>query len=210
MIPAMCPACRCVYQVVGPSRLAGQGAQGTYDLTHCGACGTSSGRFLPMKDAPETLPSEFGFPPAVVPVFDGRYGDWALANAAQISTCAQAGLRARLVYRLAEEMRVPVNVLARWIGLHEEETLSSLARKTLKPGVAECLLNIAKLIGQIQLRADCPGRLATFQAAPWLGVWLQEPHRELGGARPSEYLGRAQHLLQLAKLLARVEVGATP
>lgn len=210
MIPAMCPACRCVYQVVGPSRLSGLNAQRTYDLTHCGACETSSGHFLPMKDAPETPASEFGFPAAVVPVFDGKFGDWALADAAQISTCAQAGLRARLVHRLAEEMRVPLHVLARWIGLHDEETLSSPARKTLKPGVAECLLNVAKLIGRVQLRAERERRVGSFSAALWMGTWLHEPHPELEGGRPSEYLGRPQDFLQLTKLLARVGLGHTP
>jgi hypothetical protein len=207
MIPAMCPACRCIYQVVGPSRLSGCNAQHTYDLTHCGACETSSGRFLPMKDAPETLPSEFGFPSAVVPVFDGRYGDWAIADDAQISTCAQAGLRARLVHRLAEEMRVPLLVLARWIGLHDDETLNAPARKTLKPGVAERLLHVARYIGIIQLRAGRESGLATSEAAPWLGAWLQQPHPELGGAQPGDYLGRPQDPRVLAKLLERTPVG---
>ena len=210
MIPAMCPACRCVYQIVGPSRLRGLDAQRTYDLTHCGVCETSSGHFLPMKDASETPPNEFGFPAAVVPVFDGRYGDWAIADAAQISTCAQAGLRARLVHRLAEEMRVPLQVLARWIGLHDEKALNSPAGRALKPVVAESLLNVAKLIGLVQLRAERQRSLTGFVAAPWMAAWLQQPHTELGGSRPSEYLGRPRDLLQLANLLARVDVGATP
>lgn len=210
MILSMCPACRCTYRVVGPTQLNGQNAQRTYDLTHCLACETSTGLFLPLADAPETPPNEFGYPAAVVPVFDGKYGDWAIANAGSISTCAQAGLRARLVHRLAEEMRVPLLVLARWIDLSDEETLRTPARKVLKPGVAENLLHIARFIGIVQLRSSRETELAARGAAPWLGAWLQVPHAELGSARPGDYLGRPQDRLVLAKLLERTPVGSEP
>jgi hypothetical protein len=210
MILAMCPACRCTYRVVGPAALNGQNAQRTYDLTHCGACETSTGLFLPLKDTPPTLIGEFGAPPAVVPVFDGKYADWALADAAMISTCAQAGLRARLVHRLAEEMRVPLLVLAGWIGLNDAETLSTPARKALKPGMAECLLHVARFIGIIQLRAGRESELATTGAAPWLGTWLQAPHPELGGARPGDYLQRPQDRLVLTRRLERTAIGSEP
>lgn len=208
MILAMCPACRCTYRVVGPAHLNGQNAQRTYDLTHCGACETSSGRFLPLTDAPEPRIGEFGAPAAVVPVFDGKYADWALADAAMISTCAQGGLRARLVHRLAEEMRVPLLVLAGWIGLSDAETLSTPARRVLKPGVAENLLHVARYIGIVQLRAGRDTELAARRAAPWMGAWLQVPHPELGGARPGDYLGRPQERLVLSKLLERTELGS--
>ncbi len=208
MILGMCPACRCTYRVVGPTHLNGQSAQRTYDLTHCRACETSSGLFLPLKDMPETSPGEFGYPAAVVPVFDGKYADWALTNDAMISTCAQAGLRARLVHRLVEEMRVPLLVLAGWIGLNDADTLSTPARRRLQPGVAENLLHIARFIGIIQLRSGRDTELAARGAAPWLGAWLQVPHQELGGARPGDYLKRPQDRLVLSKLLERTAIGS--
>jgi len=207
MIPAMCPACRCLYQVVGPARISGEDAQRIYDLTHCLVCETSSGLFLPMKDEPGTPPNNFGYPLAVVPVFEGKYADWALADASMISTCAQAGLRARLVHHLAEEMSVPLLVLARWIGLNDLTTLSAPTRRALKPGVAERLLHIARLIGIIQLRADRETELTATGAALWMGAWLQTPHPELGGARPSDYLGRSRDRLVLSNMLERTQVG---
>lgn len=205
---ALCPSCRTVHQVVSPTVLLGLDDEHAYDVTHCRLCESSSGHFLPLKDAPAQPPDDVGYPAAVVPVFAGQYRDWWLVGPDQLMQLAQAGLRMRLLRHLADEMRVSAELAAQWIGLPMADVLQPMAGKTLDQNQGLRLLWMARLIGQAQEMVDRAAMVTDFEAVPWMGAWLQASHPALGGERPGNYLCRPDGPQAVSDLLARMESGA--
>lgn len=205
---ALCPACRVVHQVVSPTILLGLDDEHAYAATHCRLCKSSSGQFLPLIDAPDQPSDDIGYPAAVVTIFAGQYRDWWLVGLDQLTLLARAGLRLRLTRHLADEMRVPAELVAEWVGLPADEALKLPpgARLDLDQGLR--LLWIAHLIGQVQEMVDRAGTVTDFEAAPWMGAWLKAPHPALGGERPADYLRLPDGRQALSALLARMESGA--
>ncbi len=205
---ALCPSCRVVHQVVSPIVLLGMNEERVYDVSHCRLCETSSGHFLPLKGAQAQPSGDVGYPAAVVPLFDGRYRDWWLVGPDQLVLLAKAGLRVRLVHHLADEMRVPAELVAQWIGLPLADFQKPMLGKALELDQGLRLLWLARLIGQAQTVVDGARLAAGFNASAWMGAWLQAPHPALGGASPGDYLHRSDGPQSVSDLLARMESGA--
>ncbi|UDF36525.1 UNVERIFIED_ORG: DUF2384 domain-containing protein [Shinella sp. XGS7] len=208
MMLALCPACRCVHQVASPLALTGLDDEHASDITHCRLCESSSGLFVPMKDAPPSPPNDIGYPAAVVPIFWGQCRDWWLVGPDQLVLLAKAGLRVRLMHHLADEMRVPAELVAKWVGLPVTEAKKPTPGKTLELDQGLRLLWMARLVGQAQEIVDRAGKSAGFNASAWIGSWLQTPHPALGGASPGDYLLRSDGPQTISDLLARAESGA--
>lgn len=205
---ALCPTCRVVHQVVSPTILLGLDGEHAYDVTHCRLCETSSGLFLPLKDAPAQPADDIGYPAAVVPLFEGQYRDWRLVGPEKLALLAKAGLRARLARHLADEMRVPAERVAEWIGLSVTAAMKPLPGKALELDQGLRLFWMARLIGQAQEIVDRAGKSVGFNAPAWMGAWLQAAHPALGGESPGDYLHRPDGLQTVSELLARLESGA--
>ena len=205
---ALCPTCRVVHQVVSPTILLGLDDEHAYAATHCRFCETSSGQFLPLKDSPTKPSDDIGYPSAVVPLFEGQYRDWWLVGPDQLVLLAKAGLRVRLVRHLADEMRVPAERVAQWIGLPLADVPKPTPGKSLGQDQGWRLLWMARLIGQAQAIVDRAGKSAGFNAPAWMGSWLQTAHLVLGGVTPGDYLLRSDGPQIVSELLARLESGA--
>lgn len=205
---ALCPACRVVHQVVSPTTLVGLDDEHGYAITHCRLCETSSGQFLPLKDAPAQPSDAISFPAVVVPLFEGQYRDWRLVGPEKLALLAKAGLRVRLASHLADEMRVPPGLVAHWIEMPLEDVLKPLPGKTLELNQGLRLLWMARLIGQTQEIVDRAGMAAGFNVPAWMGSWLQTAHPVLGGVTPGDYLRRSDGPQAVSDLLARLESGA--
>lgn len=205
---ALCPACRVVHQVVSPTVLLGLDDEHAYDVTHCRLCETSSGEFLPLKDAPTQASDDIGYPATVVPIFAGQYRDWWVVSPEQLTILAQAGLRVRLVHHLADEMRLRAELVAEWIGLPQADVLKPTPGKTLELDQGLRLLWLARLIGQAQTIVDNARTVTDFGAAQWTGTLLQASHPALAGVRPGDYLCRPDGPQAVSDVLARMESGA--
>ncbi len=197
-----------VHEVVSPTVLLGMDDEHVYDATHCRLCETSSGLFLPLKDAPTQPVDDIGYPAAVVPLVDCQYRDWWLVGQEQLALLAKAGLRVRLVHHLADEMRVPSDIVAEWIGLPLADVLKPMPGKALELNQGLRLLWLARLIGQAQTIVDSARTVTDFEAAQWTGAWLQASHPALGGVRPGDYLCRPDGPQAVSDVLARMESGA--
>ncbi len=194
--------------MVSPTALTEVDEQRAYDITHCRMCESSSGHFLSLGEAPETPPDDIGFPAAVVPIFKGQYCDWWRVGSDHLVLLAQAGLGARLVRHLADEMRGSVELVAEWAGLPVTEAMKPMPSKALELDQGLRLLWMARLIGQAQEIVDRGGKSAGFNAPAWMGTWLQIPHPALGGVTPGDYLLRSDGPQTVSELLARLESGA--
>lgn len=205
---ALCPACRVVHQVVSPTAFVGLEDERAYAITHCRLCETPSGQFLPLKDAPAQPSDDIGFPAVIVPLFDGQYRDWWLVGHEQLVLLAKAGLRVRLARHVADEMRVPPELVAHWIEMPLEDVLKPMPGKTLELDQGLRLLWMARLIGQVEVIVDRAGKAADFNAPAWMGAWLLAPHSALGSVSPGDYLRMADGPQTVSDLLARLESGA--
>ena len=204
---AICPACRVVHEMVSPTILNGLDHQGVYQRTHCRMCEVPSGYFLPLKETPALDAGEIGYPAAVVPVFDGAYSDWFLADADKVEAVARGGLRMRLARQLADDMRIPWKVVDAWIGARRTATRAKPYLMALEAPQAETLLGIARLIGQAEVVVERSGDPPGFQGAPWMGKWLQTHHQTLG-TRPDQFISTAADRKVLSDLFARYESDA--
>lgn len=76
---------------------------------------------------------------------------------------------------------------------------------------AECterFLGIQKMIGQVEVMMAESGAVADFNAARWVGEWIEQPSPALGGATPAQYMDTIEGQEMIAALLARMQSGA--
>lgn len=71
----------------------------------------------------------------------------------------------------------------------------------------ERVVGVAKLIGQVEAMAAEAGE-PQFDAAAWLGRWINEPVPALGGERPSDLLDTMEGQALVSETLARMQSGA--
>jgi putative toxin-antitoxin system antitoxin component (TIGR02293 family) len=73
---------------------------------------------------------------------------------------------------------------------------------------SERVVNMAALIGQVQLMVEQSGDPAGFDAAKWLAHWIEEPSPALDGKRPAEYLDTTGGFAVVSELLRGMQSGA--
>ena len=64
------------------------------------------------------------------------------------------------------------------------------------------------VVGQAEAMVKESGNPRRFDAAKWVGAWLEEPQPALGGKRPAELMDTAEGRGMVADLLARMQSGA--
>ena len=95
------------------------------------------------------------------------------------------------------------------LGLAPSTMKRKLSRhQPLSPDESERALGVARLIGQVETILEQSSSAENFDAAAWLGRWLQRPNPALDGARPVDYLDTADGRQMIADLLARMQSGA--
>ena len=82
------------------------------------------------------------------------------------------------------------------------------AGENLSPEQSERVVAMAKLIGQVQAMVEESGDPEGFDAAHWLGRWLDEPLPALGGQRPADFMDTAEGRELVSRLLAMAQSGA--
>lgn len=95
------------------------------------------------------------------------------------------------------------------LGLAPSTMKRKLSRhQPLSPDESERALGVARLIGQVESMLEQSSSAGNFDAAAWLGRWLERPNPALNGARPVDYLDTADGRQMVADLLARMQSGA--
>ncbi|MDR2332039.1 MAG: DUF2384 domain-containing protein [Burkholderiaceae bacterium] len=122
------------------------------------------------------------------------------------------GLLADSIADLAGAMHISEGSTKYMLGLPD----STISRKIklgqpLAQDQGERVLGMIRLIGlteQIVADHGDPDQAAGFDAARWLGEWIERPQPSLGMKKPSEYLDTATGLEMVETLLKRIAVGA--
>lgn len=122
------------------------------------------------------------------------------------------GIPAAAVTSIAKRMEMPVERAYKALGLPS----STMARRVktndlLAPEQSERVLQMVRLVGlveEIVQNTVSPEAADQFDAAKWLGEWIDRPQPSLGMRCPSEYLDTATGIEVVETLLKRIAVGA--
>lgn len=72
---------------------------------------------------------------------------------------------------------------------------------------SERVLGLLRLIGQVAVMVERSGDPKEFDAARWVGGWLEQPIPALGGARPAEYMDTTTGQTLVSQLLRNSQAG---
>lgn len=115
------------------------------------------------------------------------------------------GVPTRMLAVLAKDMQISRPQLLAWMDIPE----TAVKRKNcLGACESEKILDLARLIGQIQKMVHESGEPQGFDAAMWLAHWLKGANPVLGGRAPGEYLDTAQGRAIVSQAIARMQSGA--
>lgn len=119
------------------------------------------------------------------------------------------GVSAAEVVQFAERLDTSKELLMRWLGLPRATIdRKAKARQNLSTEQSERVLGLAKLIGQVQTMVQESGDPDGFDAARWVGQWLERPNPALGGCRPAQFMDTVEGQQLVSALLAKTQSGA--
>lgn len=72
---------------------------------------------------------------------------------------------------------------------------------------SERVIGLIRLIGQLAVMVDDSGDPLDFDAARWIGGWLEQPVPALGGGRPADYMDTLTGQALVSSLLTQSQAG---
>jgi hypothetical protein len=116
----------------------------------------------------------------------------------------RAGVRPSKVKALARSLGLQEMVLMNDLGIRR----ASMKVARFQPAASERLIGLMTLVGQVEAMVPSMDPTIDFDAAKWLGAWLDSPLPALGGVRPGSYLDTMAGQDLLATLIAMAQSGA--
>ncbi len=121
----------------------------------------------------------------------------------------KAGLPAKLLATLANDMHVPRERLYGWLGIARTTANRKVKDdEVLSQDESERALGITSLVGQVQKIVSESGTPEGFDAARWTADWLEEANDALGGLAPGEFMDTSDGRALVSGLVAQMQSGA--
>lgn len=122
---------------------------------------------------------------------------------------AKRGVRAADVFKIAKAIGRPKNRLLQVLGL-PRATVDRKARANQQLSIenSERVIGLARLVGQVQVMVEQSGDPSGFDAAKWIGDWLERPLPALDGKCPAEYMDTGEGQQLVSALIAKMQSGA--
>jgi len=118
------------------------------------------------------------------------------------------GLSPRVFVNLAASLRLPQTTLLDNLGLpHSTMKRKAQHDELLGRLESERVMGVARLVGLVQSMVEESGESESFDAAQWLGQWIQVPVPALGGRTPADMLDTAAGQEEVARLLRQAQAG---
>lgn len=121
----------------------------------------------------------------------------------------RSGVTAEAPGKLATTLHLTADQLYKHLGF-ARATVDRKARnnENLSQDQSERILGLMKLIGQVQTMVDESGDAEGFDAARWVGEWIQKPNPALGKRRPADLMDTVQGFEIVSDLLLKMQTGA--
>jgi putative toxin-antitoxin system antitoxin component (TIGR02293 family) len=120
----------------------------------------------------------------------------------------KSGIPATFVDEIAAEMGRTKEWLLPTLGLSTANfNRKKSEARPLSKDESERVLGIARLVGQVEAMVKESGNPAGFNAAQWVGRWLEEPLAALGGRKPGGLMDTAEGQAIVSNVLARAQSG---
>jgi len=118
------------------------------------------------------------------------------------------GVSARVLGQMAKKMSISKEWLAGMLGL-VLVTVDSKVREYEPLSVDEGsrVLGMASLIGRVQTMVEESGNPEGFNAAEWVGRWIERPLPALGGQKPAELMDTFDGQMLVSGIVARMQSG---
>jgi putative toxin-antitoxin system antitoxin component (TIGR02293 family) len=133
------------------------------------------------------------------------------ADPLQLIETERKGVAGIFVKDLAKRMEIAAQRMFEILGVPKATAEKKIAAgEVLSGSGGRAALGMAKLLGiakEIVENSTAP-EARGFDAAKWLGQWLERPQPSLGGRRPSELLDTPTGLGVVTRLLGAIESGA--
>ncbi|WP_206409688.1 antitoxin Xre/MbcA/ParS toxin-binding domain-containing protein, partial [Lysobacter enzymogenes] len=160
-------------------------------------------RRLAVRDAPAAPPA-----PATL----NGYVDYLReATPLQRVEAEREGVPARMVKHMASDMDLPAVRMFDILGIAKATAEAKAAQQAHITGASgQAALGLIQLLGIARdIVADSTDPAAAeFDAARWLGQWIEQPQAALGGQRPADLLDTPTGLSVVARLLGALASGA--
>lgn len=130
------------------------------------------------------------------------------APSAERMSLIRNGVPASRIADLAEAMHVSRKHLLDILNLP-----STSIRRKIRQGAlltmeqAERVIGLERLIGQVVIMVEDSGDPRGFDAAGWVGEWLERPIAALGGAKPADFMDTMTGQTLVSNLLVQVQAG---
>jgi len=130
------------------------------------------------------------------------------ASAAEYAGVVRGKVPATHVDLIVDVTAVPKERLVRFLDLRP----ATIARKIregemLSTDQSERVLGLERLIGQVAVMVGDSGDSTGFDAARWVGDWLEQPIPALGGAKPADYMDTIEGQERVSRLLVQSQAG---
>lgn len=130
------------------------------------------------------------------------------ASPAERVSLIRARVPASRIQELVAAMQVSRESLLRMLNL-PGASIRQKARSgaMLSTEQSERLIGLMQLIGQVAFMVVDTGDATDFDAARWVGEWIEQPLPALGGAKPSDYMDTTTGQRLVSNLLVQSQFG---
>jgi putative toxin-antitoxin system antitoxin component (TIGR02293 family) len=140
----------------------------------------------------------------------GRAGAIAFfkASPGERVTLIRRGVPATRVEEIQQGMHLSKERLYGILGLPRATTVRKIRERAVLPiDQGERVLGLEHLIGQVSVMVSESGIEEGFDAARWVGEWLEQPIPALGGAKPADYMDTREGQELVSRLLVQSQAG---
>ncbi|MDP3230746.1 MAG: DUF2384 domain-containing protein [Acidovorax sp.] len=131
------------------------------------------------------------------------------ADLMQVATTVKVGVPADQMLYITDKMGWTQDKSFAALGLSRATFGRKVASKgTLSPEASSRVFGLRRLIGQVEAMVRESGNPEGFDAAAWVGDWLERPQPALGGKTPSSFMDTAEGQQLVMQVLAQAQAGA--
>ncbi len=133
------------------------------------------------------------------------------ATPMQIVEIERTGVVGRFIKDLSKRMEIPSSRIFSILGIPKATAEKKAAAGEMVAGSGgQAAIGMVKLLGMAQeiVANSTAPEAKDFDAAKWLGQWIERPQPSLGGRRPADLLDTPTGVEVVARLLGSIESGA--